>query len=41
MSQIMLKTGNYKDKRSVILADESEKQISVTLWGTLAQNFDF
>lgn len=37
----MLKNGNQKDKRTIILADESEKQIAATLWGTLAGSFEY
>jgi len=36
VSQIVLRDGNAKDKRQVMIGDDTSKMIGVTLWGDAA-----
>ena len=35
-----LRDGNQKDKRSLVIGDESNTSISLTLWGDVCDKFD-
>ena len=39
VSQISLKDGGTKDKRSLTIGDESNTSISLTLWGDLCEKY--
>ena len=39
-SQLTLRDGNQKDKRSLVIGDESNTSISLTLWGEVCDRFD-
>lgn len=41
VSQINVKAGGQKDKRNVVITDESELTVTVTLWEGLAQKEDY
>lgn len=37
-TQIQLKTGEYRDKRTIQIADESGASVGTTLWGECSAN---
>ena len=41
ITYVFLKSGVEKGKRTLILADESEKKILVALWGEIASEHDY